>query len=351
MEIVYHLTDQRSPLKQALAFLIVGAIFSVLGFVFFSGILGWLLKGAGVLSLLIGGAYYFNRNTAEALLTEDSLVIRSQAGEKTMLFAEMQKIELTFVKEGKTQKKGLYSLENIEADEKTVLTISDGGNKRLEVAAKDFDLNDYVNFLQAFQANGQGNLLQETDRIKALIKENETYLQQDTKLKISFEQGLLEAYKAVYVQRGEFYKKENPQAQALYVYDKNPNNVIYFMDNDYLPNLNGEGLQTAKILLVGTEKNISIVDTRIASFKEIASKLKTMEASNQNKLQMRKATGKLESLAMKNQLTEFNDFDRKELLLQIETVKQLQQITTEMNGLDDLDRAKSLLLQTEMLLK
>jgi hypothetical protein len=349
LEIVYELKDSRSPLKQAGAFLVVGLIILVIGLTL-TGVIGWALKIGGFISLAIGGAYYFNRNTNETILTSDSLISKTSAGEKTILLAEIQKAELSFVQNGKIQRAGLFSLEEFFVDEKAVLAISDGGNKRIEVAANDFTIEDFKAFLQVFQANGQGNLLQETDRVKSLIKENETYLALDVKMKKDFEQGLLEAYKAAYMQRGDMYLRENPQATILYKYDKNPNNIIYFIDNDYLPNLNAEGLQTAKMLLLGAEKSMQLVDIRISSYREIAEKLKLMLANNQSKLQLRKATGKLENLAIKNQVTELDDFDRKELLLQIETVNQLQKITTEMNGLEDLDKATSLKLQAEMLL-
>jgi hypothetical protein len=353
LEIVYHLKDSRSPIKQASIFLITGLVLLVVGLLF-SGILGWGIKISAIISLAIGAAQYFNRNTNETILTEDSLISKTSTGEKILLLAEIQKAELNFVQHGKVQRMGLFSLEEFIVDEKTVLVISDGSNKRIEVAAKDFpmqEFSEFKDFLHVFQANGQGNLLQETDRIKALIKENESYLAIDTKMKKDFEQGLLEAYKAAYTQRGDLYLRENTQAVVLYKYDKNPNNIIYFIDNDYLPNLQAEGLETAKMLLAGAEKAIKVVDIRISSYQEIAEKLKKMAAANQSKLQIRKATGKLENLSMKNQMAELNDFDRNELLLQIETVNQLQKITSEMNGLDDMDRAMTLKLQAENLLK
>jgi hypothetical protein len=126
--------------------------------------------------------------------------------------------------------------------------------------------------------------------------------------------------------------------------------VIYFIDNDFLPNLQAEGLQTAKMLLAGVEKNSKIVDIRIHSYQEITQKLKKMLANNQNKLEMRKTIGKMENLAMKNEMTELKDWDRKELLLQIQTIEELQKITTEMNGQEDLDKAFMLKLQAENLL-
>ncbi len=346
MDIIHHLQDQRSPAKQAQIFWGLGGICLVIGLTLFSGILGWVVKGMGILSGLIGAAYYFNRSKNEVLLSENTLVTRNQAGEKTILFAEIQKAELSLVKDGKMQRLGLYNIEDwAEVNEKAVLHLSDGASKKLEVAAQDFALADFIDFLRTLQVYGQGNLLQETDRIKALVKENETYLQQDLKLKTNFEQGLLEAYKAVYVQRGNLYLKENPQAKILYQYDKNPNNVLYFIDQDYLPQLNGEGLQNAKLLLAGAEKGIELVDTRIKSFQEIANKLKQMQESNLRKLELRKAVGKVEKLAMENDLTALNDLDRNELLLQMETIKQLETLSTNLNGLDDLDKAKSLQIQ------
>ncbi len=348
--IVFHLKDSRSPLKQAGTLLLIGLILLVVGLIF-TNVVGWALKIAGIIFLGIGGAYYFNKNSDEIILTEDSLISKTSVGEKIILLAEIQKAELSFVQNAKIQRAGLFSLEEFVVDEKAVLAISDGGNKRIEVAANDFLIADFTSFLQVFQANGQGNLLQETDRIKALIKENETYLAIDIKMKKDFEQGLLESYKAAYMQRGDMYMRENPDALLLYKYDKNPNNVIYFIDNDHLPNLNPEGLQTAKMLLLGVEKSIKVVDIRVGAYREIAEKLKLMLANNQSKLDLRKAAGKLENLAMKNQVSELNDFDRKELLLQIEKVNQLQIITSEMNGLTDLEKATSLKAQAEMLLQ
>jgi hypothetical protein len=349
LEIVHHLKDSRSPMQQAGIFLAVGLV-TFIGAFFVTGFLAWGFKIAGFVAMAIGAAYYFNRNNTEIILTNNSIISKTSAGEKIMLLAEIQKVELSIVENGKMQRKGFFSLEELHTDEKAVLTISDGKNKRIEVAAKNFVLTDFQDFLQTFQANGQGNLLQETDRIKALLQENEKYLATDIQMKKEFEQGLLESYKAIYCQRGEFYLKENPQATILYAYTKNPNNVIYFIDNDFLPNLQAEGLQTAKMLLAGVEKNSKIVDIRIHSYQEITQKLKKMLANNQNKLEMRKTIGKMENLAMKNEMTELKDWDRKELLLQIQTIEELQKITTEMNGQEDLDKAFMLKLQAENLL-
>jgi hypothetical protein len=346
LEIVYHLQDRRSVAKQASIFFILGAVIFV-GSFFIGGVIGWIAKGGSLLLAGIGAAYFFNRNTAETILTNDSLISKTISGEKTMLLAEIQQAELSYVENGRVQRTGLFSIDNIHVDEKAVLNITGENNKRIEVAAKDFDITDFKDFLRTLQINGQGNLLQETDRIKALIKENETYMKADKKLKEGFEKGLLEAYMAVYVQRGELYLKENPTATVLYKYDKDVNNVIYFIDKDYRPNMNPEGLETSKMLLLGAEKNVKLVDIRIEAYREIAEKLQNMLQNNQLKLQVRKNTGQLEHLAMKNQIAEYSDFDRKELLYQIEVVDQLQKITSEMNGLTDLDKAMLLQAQAE----
>lgn len=346
LEVVYHLQDHRSSVKQAGIFLAIGAVLLIGGF-FMSGIIGWIIKGGGLLVLGIGGAYFFNRNTAETILTNDSIISKTVAGEKTMLLAEMQKAELSYVENGRVQRIGLFSIEDIKVDERAVLNITGENNKRIEVAAKDFAIADFKEFLRSLQVNGQGNLLQETDRIKALIKENETYMKADIKLKEGFEKGLLEAYMAVYVQRGDLYLKENPDAKILFKHDKDKNNVIYFIDNDYRPNMNPEGLQTSKMLLAGAEKSVKLVDIRIDSYREIAEKLKNMLENNQFKLQVRKTTGQLENLAIKNEIASYNDFDKKELLYQIEVIDQLEKITSEMNGLTDLDKAMLLQAQAD----
>jgi hypothetical protein len=349
LDILYSMNDQQPALRSATPYWIIGVVVLIVGF-FVVGVLAWVLKGVGVFVILVGTAYYFGRGQNEVILTNEHLILKTKAGEKQLQLTELKKVELNFVENGRVQRKAFFGLDNYVIDEKTVLSLSDGANKQYEVAAQYFDKEDFTTFLRIFQIEGQGYLLQENDRIKQLLKENETYLNKCKKEQAQLTQALVEAYKNVYVQRGDYYLKENPNANILYTDARNPNYKVYFIENDYLPALQGADLEKSLSLLKQAEENIALAKIQLTSFEEIAQKLQKRLQKNEAEQKARKARGKIEELSIKNELSGLNSSDKRELELQIATLDELQKVALELNGITDLDRAAYLKKQASELL-
>ncbi|MCU0392031.1 MAG: hypothetical protein MUE81_13005 [Thermoflexibacter sp.] len=340
LDIVYQLEDSRSPMSKGKIYLIVGGICLVLGFIF-SGILSFILWGVGLIALGIFAANYFSTDSPITILTRDKIISKTKAGEKSLFLSEITKAEVNITENGRIKKINIFEVDTFSADEKSMLSIVDTDNKRLEVRAEHYNLSDFISFLDVFKVEGKQSRLVTHHSYDSLIAQNNTFLQNDYKLKEELDKTLMEAYKALYNERGEMYIKNNPDSKILFEYRKNQMDMgVYFLDNDYQDGLQIADIEGGKVLIQNAQKNLKVVDTRIAYYKQIAGKLLQMKSAFEARMKMNKITAKLDNLQDQNNVQkEASD----EYNLQVETLKQLEELTLEVHSLDMLE--KTTLLQ------
>jgi hypothetical protein len=339
--VVYELRDQRSPLKRALPYGLVALGLVALGF-FLSGLLAWASFAGGVLAGGVFVANYLNVSPQMVLLTSDRLILKT-----TVALGEITKAELTYTEGGSMKKIGFFGSESVRADEKAVLTVVDSSNRRVEVLAQDFALADFQSFLEVFQVNGNAGRLIDEQKFDDLIGQNEEYLKQDRKLKADLQQNLLEGYRAIYQLRGEFYRKQHPEAEVVYKHQPNPNDgASYFLAGDYVEGLDEASVQAGLNLLAGNQKNLAVVETRMDYYQKIAAKLQTMKEAQKSRARVSKVAGRLETLQKQN---EVGTGQQDELGLQTETLEQLKLLSQDLRNMDDLGTANLLKQVDEVL--
>jgi hypothetical protein len=345
---VYELRDQRSPLKRAMPYGVAAGVLVLVGF-FLPGLLAWTLFALGVVAGGVFVANYLNVNPQAVILLADRVVLKTKAGEKMVMLGEITKAELTYTEGGAMKKIGFFGADSFQADEKAMLTITDSSNQRLEVLAQDYALADFRSFLEVFQVNGNSGRLIDEQKFDDLIKQNEEYLKQDRKLKADLQQNLLEGYKAIYQLRGEFHRKQHPEAVVVYKHQPNPNDgATYFLEGDYLEGLDEGSVQAGLNLLTGSQKNLAVVETRMDYYQKIAAKLQVMKEAQKARARVSKVAGKLETLQKQN---ETGTGQQDELGLQTETLEQLKMLSQDLRGMDDLGTANLLKQVDEVLAK
>ena len=340
LDIIYKLEDTRSPMSKGKVYLIAAGVFAILGFVF-SGLIALGLWGLALLSVGIFAANYLTSDSPVTILTRDKIISKTKSVEKAVNLSEIIKAELSFTESGRIKKANVFEADTFAADEKSLLTIIDTDNKRVEVRAEHYNLADFTSFLDVFKIDGKQSRLVTHHSYDSLIAQNNNFLKEDYKLKDELDKTLMEAYKALYNERGEMYVKNKPEAKVLFEYKKNQMDMsICFLEGDYREGLQVADIEGGKVLIQNAQKNIGVVDTRIAYYKQISGKLQQMKSAYEARMKMNKITAKLDNLQDQNNVQkEVSD----EYNLQVETLKQLEELTLEVHSLDMLE--KTTLLQ------
>jgi hypothetical protein len=335
LDVIFELQDRRVTLANSLIYMILGIILTVGGF-FLKGTFHWILWSLGGVSMIMFLVRWFGRDENNVMITNDRLIIKTRAMERTILLTDIQRVELTYQENGTLKRLPFFNLNHLKADEQSLLAITDIYQKRIEILAKDFLLTDFQGFLEEFQRNGKASSVIDDGKLKELIEQNQSYLRKDKELRFQLEKSLYEAHKALYHQRGLYFLKENPTAKVMHQYQPNPNETYLFIENDYLPNLNAESLAIAKNMLETTAQNMQVVRQRIECYESIAQQLNDLKKSYEATIQMKRVAGKVERLQQQNEYSQ--QAENQEHQLQVETLKQLQLLTQEVNGLSDLNQ-------------
>ncbi|TAH22226.1 MAG: hypothetical protein EAZ08_01870 [Cytophagales bacterium] len=340
LDVIYKLEDSRSPMSKGKIYLIAAGIFGVAGFLPL-GFVSIALWGLAVVAMGIFAATYFSNDSPLTLLTREKIITQTKSGEKSVNLSEITRAELSYTENGKMKKVNIFETDVFSADEKSLLTIVDTDNKRVEVRAEHYHLTDFVSFINAFKVDGKQSRLVTHHSYDSLIAQNEGFLKQDYKLKDELDKTLMEAYKALYNERGEMYVKNKPEAKVLFEYKKNQMDMgICFLEDDYREGLQVADVEGGKVLIQNAQKNIGVVDTRISYYKQISGKLQQMKSAYEARMKMNKISAKLDNLQDQNNVQkEASD----EYNLQVETLKQLEELTLEVHSLDMLE--KTILLQ------
>ena len=340
LDVIYTLEDSRSPMSKGKFYLIGAGVFGVLGAIPL-GFISLVFWGLAVVALGVFAANYFSNDSPVTLLTREKIITQTKSGEKIVNLSEITRAELTYTEGGKMKKVNIFETDVFSADEKSLLSIVDTDNKRVEVRAEHYHLTDFVSFINVFKIDGKQSRLVTHHSYDSLIAQNDGFLKQDYKLKDELDKTLMEAYKALYNERGEMYAKNQPNAKVLFEYKKNQMDMgICFLDNDYREGLQAADVDGGKVLIQNAQKNIAVVDTRIGYYKQISGKLQQMKSAYEARMKMNKIGAKLDNLQDQNNVQkEASD----EYNLQVETLKQLEELTLEVHSLDMLE--KTILLQ------
>lgn len=341
MENEIYVLPEKTPSKNvALSYLLGGFVLATAGWMLGS-VLAFVLGAVGLIGIGVGAVQYFSKPVQTVLLNEERLALLSAGKRQQIALAEINKAELQQLADGKVQKIPLQQVQSFTANNKAILTVTDGKGQRIEIPAAKFGLSDFESFVYVLQTQLAGaNLLPDASQYDALIAENRQYIRKDEQLKESLTKNLLEGFKALYVPRGELYLKEHPEAVVLFKHQPNPNDgATYFLDNDYQPGLNEQAIQQGAQLLLQAQQNLTTVNKRIEAYRQIAEKLSGMKQELLAQKKLAQAGAELKSLAAQNLRSEEAQSNHD---LQIATFHQLKQLTADLNSIQDLGSASVL---------
>lgn len=138
------------------------------------------------------------------------------------------------------------------------------------------------------------------EKINLVLKQNQVFLNDDLQLKKELEYNMLEVYKSVYRIRDAFDMSKMSNPKIIYQF-KNPDGAnSYILENDFHGELDAESLEMGKNLIEAAQKNLNVVETRVAYYKKIDKELERLKFQEVNRQKLQGAAANLKNLQEKN---------------------------------------------------
>lgn len=285
------------------------------GLVMFAGVtgfLGWwidtpILEGIfyGITALLGGGAAFdktfYQKHEVDIL--PEGLHIRRGLVQRTenILLNEIEKVELVGENEVLLGNFKDYDLENNNLKIKKLRLIlakkskNLSADRKLEFDSYDYEDIDFLAFVKFFQLWYKNITITEEEKLLSATQKSEKLLKNDKQLAAELVEAMQETYRSVYQthiiyteqENKEFVKEQLKNLAVLYSYTPDEKTYYYFLQDDFLPEIDETEKQTAQTLIDASLTNLAIVQNRIQAYRQVQEKLeKTVKkAIRQNKLQ------------------------------------------------------------------
>lgn len=338
MEEELYVLTQKTPSKNVALSYALGGILLTLVSGLIAGGAAWMVGIAGVVVLIAGIVKYFAKPSQKITLTEKMLLLQSPGKEQRMILSAIEKAEIVQRKGGKIEKIPLQQADSLAVGAEAFLVVTDAKGQRMELASSQFSTSDFEGFLYVLKNHLQtsGNL-PDIAAYDKLIAENLSLLQKDEQLKKTMQKNLIDAFKALYVPRGELYLKEHPKAKVIFKYQPNLNEgATYFLEHDYQPGLDAQAVEQGKQLLLQAHQNIAVLEKRMEAYRHIAQKLTAMKERLTAQRRLTRLAGEMEILQAQNA---HHQEAQSEHDLQVTTFEQLQQLTSQLSSIQDLGNA------------
>jgi hypothetical protein len=352
-QILYQLED-KAPVKDYFIGRLIGAIALFLAMIFLPGGMKFLSM-IGFFAVAIPlGTEFFNHQLKQLTLTDRHLSLVTGFKEEHHLieFADIKSVEV--IEKYKNRKRGGAPIRkgetstilvhddnrhamNYHPDTRCIIFTNDG--RKVQLKARYFKKGQFAKFLSMLQQSYNGfqqNLaagkanpslntqqqktnytpqaqipLQKTPETQQKLSENEAkinqvaesnrkFLQDDLELKKDLESNMLEVYKSVYKIRDAFDMSKMVQPKVIHQF-KNPDGAnSYILENDFHADLDKDSLDIGNNLIDAAQKNLNVVETRIAYYKKIDRELEKLKFQEQNRQRLQSVAANLKNLQDKN---------------------------------------------------
>jgi hypothetical protein len=323
---------------------------------------------AGALALLLPLATEFWRGQLKSiLLTSDYLEFRIGLEERTqrVYLSEIKRVALiekehrSYQRPQPKQEATTVLIEENQVkdyDPETKCIISTSNGKKYEIKSAYFPEGEFGEFLEKLQSAYHGRTVipknpnfsphidivqtNATDRIEQVIYSNIKRLQEDLILKKEFEKNMIEAYKSIYRVRDAFDISKIANIKTIYEFKNIDYSTSFILENDYLPELDEEGIEFGINLIDTAKENLALVEKRIAFYKKIDKELEKIKLQQQSHKKLQAVAQNLKDLQEKNtsKIIE-QSFTGNSIDLETRILNELEDLSQKVHNIDDLDNA------------
>ena len=333
---------------------------------------GFFFKFAFIISalalLLPLAAEFWKGQLKSILLTSDYLELRIGLEERTqrIYLSEIKRVALvekepqyrsqsqknestTVIIEEKKQK---------EYDPEAKCVISTVNGKKYEIKSAYFPEGEFGEFIEHLQSAHSGKNINAntiaaksipvrgntevtgTEKIEQVIHANIKRLQEDLQLKKAFEQNMIEAYKSIYRVRDAFDISKINNIKVIYEFKNIDYSTSYILENDYLPELDDEGVEFGQNLIEAARSNLLLVEQRIAFYKKIDKELEKIKLQQQSRNKLKTVAQNLKDLQEKNtnkiidQSLSGNHVD-----MEVRVLSELEELSKKVHNMDDIEQS------------
>ncbi len=276
---------------------------------------------------------FFVDQLNSVLLTNDYIQIRKgiNPNPQTIVLKDIKKVRLIdqepkILKKGKKHKKD-YSFQDLEKlnyseDAECLIETKDG--RKYIIRSHYFPMGEFSKFLNLLRKTYQNEekkfvwdsknevspyanpflnpalVTQENDETSRITQENLQYMQEDLQLKREFLQNMFDAYISIYRQRDDLDLARMRNAQVIYLHLRADGRNVYFLLDDYLPNLAEDNVEIGKNLIEASHNNIQLIELRLKYRRKLAEELEKLRFQEANRRRLRDLADKLKNLQEKN---------------------------------------------------
>lgn len=267
------------------------------------------------------------------LLTKEYLQIRKgiNPNPQTIALKDIKKVRL-IDQETKTSQKGkkkkkdfaFQNLEQFNYSEEAECLIETKDGRKFVIRSHYFPMGEFSKFLnllrntyqneeKKFVSDKKSETLSPTNpflnptvgtneqgETMRIVQENLQYMQEDLQLKREFLQNMFDAYVSIYRQRDDLDLARIRNAQVIYHHLQADGRNIYFLANDYLPNLAEDNIEIGKNLIAAAHDNIQLIELRLKYRRKLAEELEKLRFQEANRRRLRELADRLKNLQEKN---------------------------------------------------
>lgn len=183
------------------------------------------------------------------------------------------------------------------------------------------------------------------DKLARLQHKNRIYLQEDQLLQNSLKSKLVEVFQSSYHQRDHTDITETNR-KIVYSHNVAQDNTIYFIEDDYLPNLGSENIEMAENLISASFQNLEVVESRIKYYQKILNELDKIRFREDSKKTLNKIARDLQVLQDKNtsKSIEYSltDVSTNDVDIEAKIIRDLENLTQVVREANDLDKSLEL---------
>lgn len=240
----------------------------------------------------------------------------------------------------------LWRILDNAGDAELRLVLKHNNGKELTLSSKQFDDGAFHRFLEDFQNYFVHQAGLPSERMRLLLHQADKLASADRHRVNDLTQNLIKVYESAYqVHILSYYDKATLDAPEVVLYHKSGNEYHYYKRNYFKYNTSRANQDLAREVIASTEENILIVKRRLKFYENIQRKLGRMAAETQQREQLEAATGRLRKLQDEN-LRYRSGFE--ELDHQAEVLFQLEELTRNLQQVDNMQQAEALKQHLEL---
>jgi hypothetical protein len=397
-QVLYQLED-KAPVKDYFIGRLIGAIALFLAMIFLPGGMKFLsMIGFFAVSIPLG-TEFFKHQLKSLTLTNNylSLVTGYSSEEHLINFEEIKSVEV--IEKYKNRRRGSAPIKkgetstilihddnrhamNYHPDTRCVIFTNDG--RKIQLKARYFKKGQFAKFLSILQQsyngfqqnlnaakvnpllhqqaqpqynqaqyNTQQPVNQQTNnnvvapkmseneaKINMVAESNRKFLQDDLQLKKELEANMLEVYKSVYRVRDAFDMSKMSNPKVIHQFKNLDGANSYILDNDFHGDLDADSIEIGKNLIDAAQKNLNVVETRVAYYKKIDKELEKLKFQEQNRQKLQSVAANLKNLQDRNTNKSIDQsLTGSELNVEEKVLYDLENLSKQVQKLEDLENS------------